>query len=167
MCELKMRLLLSETFPEELLSHLTQVMSDLCQEEANNDVTTGSQKSTEIVRPSGILCTNQIHKNVHVDNGLAIDLCSLASDPDKANRCISIKRCRLQTKMEAVLFTLWASLQFPNFIHLGGKSSLSVILSVIKAPHLLIRTWNLLLCFHLLALVCPGRRLHTVPHTLH
>lgn len=163
MCELEPRPLLNETFPEELLSHPTQVMSDLCQEEANNDVTAGSQKSTEIAWPPGILCTNQIHKNVHVDNGLAIDLCSLASDPDKANRCISIKGCRLQTKMEAMLFTLWATVQFPNFIHLGGKSSLSVI----KAPHLLIRTWKPLLHFELLALVCPGRLPHTVPHTLH
>lgn len=158
----------------------------------------------------------------------------------------------LTTNKKVMLFTLWASLQSPDFIHLGGKSSLfyhskplscslnrlfnyqSVcmkrgmiperrtpqkvfnannldfekheydrldglpltyllnflplgssglssywslemhwvantfkVCSVIKASHFPIRTWNPLLHFQLLALVCPGRLPHTVPHTLH
>lgn len=38
-----------------LTCHLAKVMSDLFQEGPDNDVTTGSQKSTGILRPSGIL----------------------------------------------------------------------------------------------------------------
>lgn len=65
---MKIRLLKRKT--ELFLSYRTQVMSDLCQERANNDVTTGSQNSTGMIRPSGILYPNQIHKNGHVHNGL-------------------------------------------------------------------------------------------------
>lgn len=51
---------------------------------------------------------------------LAIDFCSLASDIDKANRYISIKGCQLQVKMEIVYVHIM-SVQFPDFIHWGGK----------------------------------------------
>lgn len=47
--------------------HVAKVMSDLCQEGPNNDVTTGSRKSAGISRPSGVLWTNQIHKNGCID----------------------------------------------------------------------------------------------------
>lgn len=47
--------------------HLAEVMSDLCQEGPDNDVTTGSRKSAGISKPSGVLWTNQIHKNGNID----------------------------------------------------------------------------------------------------
>lgn len=60
--------------------HLAKVMSDLCQEGLDNDVTTGSRKSAGISGPSGILWTNQIHNNGNIDiRGKIMALARLAT----------------------------------------------------------------------------------------